>query len=464
MVEASSQGQFASPPFDLDKKAPQTGSSITISSDGDGSHTINNHNNEKFLEKNVDDYGGDLLAERPSQGGNISAFFNIVCVVAGTGTLGLPYSLAKGGWIGVGILILSVIMSIYTGILIIKCIYYNGHTRLASYQEIGQHAFGRIGLIAVWFFHTSIVLGAPVMYFILSGTEIQGLTQAHVNLSDKVWIWICCGVVSIPFVLMKSLKEVSLLSIFGVIATVVLVVVTMVESGLDYKNHKDTVKYDGAILRNLPLTIATISVCFGGNVVYMHVEESMRYPRAWNKVLVWAMIACCLMYSMVAIPGYLTYGPGAASPILTSLPDGPSNKVATIMIVAHVLLAAPVLMTSFALEVERVMDITVEKRGVFRERVYRTIIRLVIMGVVGGIACLVPFFDSFLSLLGALGNCMLIYVLPIGFYWKLVGWRQMRWYELVWCIIILIIGLLGCVIGSIDAIEELYRDFTQGSS
>lgn len=110
-----------------------------------------------------------------------------------------------------GILVMSMIMSIYTGILIIKCIYYNGHTRLASYQEIGQHAFGRIGLIAVWFFHTSIVLGAPIMYFILSGTEIRDLTKAHVDIPEKAWIWICCGVVSIPFVLMKSLKEVSLL-------------------------------------------------------------------------------------------------------------------------------------------------------------------------------------------------------------------------------------------------------------
>ncbi|KAG0358661.1 transmembrane amino acid transporter protein-domain-containing protein [Gamsiella multidivaricata] len=440
--------------YEVDKKIFYSDSSTSISSD-DSHHDDNNK--ELGL-----DQGIDLLAERPSQGGNISAFFNIVCVVAGTGTLGLPYSLAKGGWIGVGILVLSMIMSIYTGILIIKCIYYNGHTRLASYQEIGQQAFGRIGLIAVWFFHTSIVLGAPVMYFILSGTEIRGLTQAHVNISDKVWIWICCGVVSIPFMLMKTLKEVSLLSIFGVIATAVLVGVTMVESAVDYKNHKDTVKYDAAILRNLPLAVATISVCFGGNVVYMHVEESMRYPRAWNKVLIWAMIACCFMYAMVAIPGYLTYGPDATSPILSSLPEGASRKVATITIVAHVLLAAPVLMTSFALEVERVMSISVEQRGVVKERIYRTIVRLIIMGVVGGIACLVPFFDSFLSLLGALGNCMLIYVLPIGFYWKLFGWRQMRWYELVWCGIILVIGLLSCVIGSIDAIKDLHRDFTQG--
>lgn len=36
-----------------------------------------------------------------SQGGSsFLAYFNVVCVVAGTGALGLPYSLKQGGWIG----------------------------------------------------------------------------------------------------------------------------------------------------------------------------------------------------------------------------------------------------------------------------------------------------------------------------------------------------------------------------
>ncbi|KAF9976105.1 hypothetical protein BGZ73_009142 [Actinomortierella ambigua] len=404
----------------------------------------------------------DLLAERPDQGSNLTAFANVVCVVAGTGTLGLPYALAQGGWVGVVVLFLSMLMSIYTGILIIKCIYYNGHSRLHSYQEIGQHAFGRPGLWAVWFFHTSIVLGAPVMYFILSGSQIHAMTKSKVDLSETAWIWICAGVVSVPFVVLKTLKEVSLLSIFGTLATIVLCVVTMVESIVQYPEFKDVVGHDIIILKNLPMAIATISVCFGGNVVYMHVEESMRYPRSWNKVLVWAMFACVAMYAVVAIPGYLTYGNTAKSPILLSLPDNVWNKIATIFIIVHVLLAAPILMTSFALEVERVFHIDTATRGVAKERLLRTINRLVILGVVGGIASLVPFFDSFLSLLGALGNCSLIFILPILFYWRLVGWRQMPWYELVLCGFILIVGILSAVIGTIDAIRALHRDFTQG--
>jgi len=77
--------------YDHDEKVSRHPSSTSISSDG--TQYCNQTNFDKEGEHHT---GGDLLAERPSQGSNLAAFFNIVCVVAGTGTLGLPYSLAKG--------------------------------------------------------------------------------------------------------------------------------------------------------------------------------------------------------------------------------------------------------------------------------------------------------------------------------------------------------------------------------
>ncbi|KAF9361797.1 hypothetical protein BGX26_011792 [Mortierella sp. AD094] len=401
----------------------------------------------------------DLLAERPEQGSNLLAYANVVCVVAGTGTLGLPYALNMGGWISVGILVLSLIMSVYTAILLMKCLYYNGKYRLSSYQEIGRHAFGRVGLLAVWFFHTSIVLGAPVMYLILAGTELKGLISNDA-ISAKAWIWISAAIVAVPFVAMKTLKEVAVMSIFGALATVVLVIVAVRGSIMDMSNPKyGDVKHSSVILANLPSTVASISICFGGNVVYMHVEEAMRYPKSWNRVVAAALGTCSILYLATAIPGYLAYGDKAESPILVNLPKDVFTKVGTVLIIIHVILASPILLTSFALEFERLVDITVARRGKVMERAYRTILRLAIVGVVGGIACTVPYFGDFLSLLGALGNCTLIFVLPILCYFKLIGWRQMKWYELIWCAFIVIVGLISAVIGSIDAIKALKNDF-----
>ncbi|KAF9309223.1 hypothetical protein BG003_010019 [Podila horticola] len=400
----------------------------------------------------------DLMAERPEQGSNFLAYANVVCVVAGTGTLGLPYALALGGWIGVGILVLSLIMSVYTAILLMKCVYYNGKYRLSSYQEVGRHAYGTPGLVAVWFFHTSIVLGAPIMYLILAGTEMKTLIPSAA-ISVKAWIWISAAIVAVPFVTMKTLKEVAIMSVFGALATVVLVVVAVRGSILDMGTEIPGMVHNVVIPANLPTTVASISICFGGNVVYFHVEEAMRYPRSWNRVVAAALGTCAILYLATAIPGYMAYGSSAKSPILSSLPQDIFTKVGTVVIIIHVILAAPILLTSFALEFERLTDINVARRGKVMERVWRTVSRLVIVAFCGAIACVVPYFDSFLSLLGALGNCSLIFVMPIVFYFKLIGWRQMKWYELLWCAIIVIIGVISAVIGSIDAIKELNRKF-----
>jgi amino acid permease len=51
--------------------------------------------------------------------------FMCSCVVAGSGTLGIPYALRQSGWIGLFLLMLSAVMSNYAGALLIKCLYYD---------------------------------------------------------------------------------------------------------------------------------------------------------------------------------------------------------------------------------------------------------------------------------------------------------------------------------------------------
>ena len=57
--------------------------------------------------------GHDMIdVNRNHAGSSFLAYFNVVCVVAGTGTLGLPFALGQGGWIGILIIILAWTMSI----------------------------------------------------------------------------------------------------------------------------------------------------------------------------------------------------------------------------------------------------------------------------------------------------------------------------------------------------------------
>lgn len=344
-----------------------------------------------------------------------------------------------------------------------KCLYYDGVQCLSSYQEVGWHAFGRAGLIIVWFFYATTMIGVAVMFLILAGMGLK--TVFTHDISIKVWIWICTTIVVIPFVLMKTLKEVTITSICGTLATLVLVIVVVHGAILDMHNPiYDDVNHSVIILSHLPTTVASILMCFGGNVIYIHVEESMQYPRSWNHIVATALGTCSILYLATAIFGYMAYGDHAESPILNNLPKDMFTKVRTVIIIIHVIFTTPIPLMSLALEIECLLNITMDCHGTVMEQVYCTVFCIIIIGVCGCITCTVPYFRDFLSLLGALSNCTLIFILPILCYIKLFGWRCLWWYELIWCILIVIIGIVSVIIGSIDVVIALRDDFENNPS
>lgn len=383
------------------------------------------------------------------------AYFNIVCVVAGTGVLGIPYALRQGGWMGLLILFLAWTMSSYTSVIMIRLLYSNGKTRLNTYKEIATSAFGPIGGWLAFFFNTWIVLGAPVLYMVLSGDNFNALCEGtSAAIGAKNWTIILCVIIAIPFVLVKSMKDIAWTSAVGVVAIIMVVFVVWVMAIVDAPNVTD-VGHDAVIWDMFPIALATISFSFGGNVVYPNVEASMRKPQDWAKVSWAGLSTCAAMYFIIAMSGYFVYGDAVLNPVYNSLPNNAGRIVAIVVITINVLLSAPILTASFALDIEEMFNITVEKHGKVKEFIFRAINRILIMAFVGLIACVVPSFGALMSLIGAFANCTLIFIFPIVFDFKLNGWRQKKYYELVWCALIILLGIVGMVFGTIEAVKEL---------
>ncbi|KAI8991521.1 transmembrane amino acid transporter protein-domain-containing protein [Mycotypha africana] len=403
--------------------------------------------------------GGLIDINRDHAGSSWMAYFNVVCVVAGTGTLGLPVALKQGGWLGVFILFLSWGMSIYTGIILVRCLYANGKTRLHTYKEIATTAYGWIGGWVTFFFNAWIVLGAPVLYMVLAGQNLNQLCKGTAGeLGNTPWIIISCAIIAVPFVLVKTLKEVAWMSAFGALATVVVVLICLVMSAIDKPNQVN-IQHNAVIWNMFPIALSTISFSFGGNVVYPHVEASMKNPRDWPKVVAGGLSTCAAMYLVTAISGYLIYGTTVKSPIYDSIPAGVPQIIAVVVITIHVLMAAPILLTSFSLDIEEMANISVERFGKVKEFLLRASIRLATMVVVGVISCIVPHFGELMSLIGAFANCALIFIFPVLFYLKLTGFRNKSIFELFWCFLVVLLGLVGLIFGTIEAIKELIAAF-----
>ncbi|KAL9549097.1 hypothetical protein PS6_006247 [Mucor atramentarius] len=393
--------------------------------------------------------------DRTNGASSLMTYFNVVCVVAGTGILGLPMALRQGGWIGLLILFLSWTMSTYTASILIRCLYATDKGRLSTYKAIATTAFGAVGGWITFFFNTWILLGVPVLYLVLCGGNINALaTGTPAELSATIWTIICAASLAIPFVLVKTMKEVAWLSAFGVTTIVLVVFIVLVMCAID-KPNQINVHHDAVIWDMFPIALSTISFSFGGNVIYPHVEASMKKPKDWNKVAAAGLATCAAMYYIMAVAGYLVYGDRAQNPIYNSIPDGAPKIVGTVMITLSVLVSAPLLMTSFSLDVEEMFDITVERHGKVKEFLLRAVLRIATMVGVTVLACVVPHFGALMSLIGAFANCTLIFLFPVILYLKLTGVRNKPFYELAWCFLVCVMGIVGLVFGTIEAVKEL---------
>lgn len=69
---------------------------------------------------------------------------NVLC---GVGILSTPYAAKEGGWLGISILLLFGLLSLYTGLLLRRCL--DSRPGLETYPDIGQAAFGTFGRVAI---------------------------------------------------------------------------------------------------------------------------------------------------------------------------------------------------------------------------------------------------------------------------------------------------------------------------
>lgn len=113
-----------------------------------------------------------------------AVIYHIVCIVAGTGMLGLPHAIKTCGWMGVVLVLMCACMSNYTGILLIRCLY-TPTTRCTSYADLGDVAFGWWGRWTVQLFHSSNLLGSSMIYLIVAGMNLDTLTGIH--LGTEIW-------------------------------------------------------------------------------------------------------------------------------------------------------------------------------------------------------------------------------------------------------------------------------------
>ncbi|KAJ2249092.1 hypothetical protein GGI13_004406 [Coemansia sp. RSA 455] len=392
------------------------------------------------------------------KGSATETFFHIVCITAGTGILQLPYALKQGGWVGALYIILAAAISAYTGNILIKCLYHKQGTRLRSYSEIVEAAFGRYGRAIARVLKDFNLLGVAGIFIVLAGININALLSGTVadSLGPQFWIAVSSVLVWLVIVLAREIHDVFILSVFGTLTTVatVLIIVWLGISDLEYIRVRPPTKL--VDIGMAPMSLASICFSFGGNLNWPDLEASMQSPKRWNRTLALATAFIAFIYLCVALVGYGVYGDLVKSPVLLSLPPGIAIVVANAMITAHVLLACPIILTAVFIEAENDLNITSTTGSSTRERLYSILFRTAMMLVIAMTALFVSDFSKIVTILGAVAASMVVFVIPVACYVRLFqGQREFSVLEYVWCTLIVGVGLMCLFIGTSQALAKL---------
>ncbi|PUZ67563.1 hypothetical protein GQ55_3G446200 [Panicum hallii var. hallii] len=387
-------------------------------------------------------------ASKCSSGQSIINGFNVLC---GVGILTTAYGIKEGGWLSLLLLPLLGGSSCYTGLLLKRCI--DSSPNIETYPDIGQVAFGIFGRIFV-----SVVLylelyASCVEYITLLGDSLSSVfPSAHlaftgINLNAHNLFAITMALAILPSVWLRNLSLLSYLSAGGVIATVTVIVCLFwvgIGEGIGFHPSGAAVN-----LTHLPVALGLYGYCYSGHSVFPNIYSSMKDRSQFPFVLLFCFTVVTIVYAGVAVTGFLMFGESTMSQFTLNLPQQyiPS-KIAIWMTIVNPYTKYALTMTPVALSIEEALPQRMQSYLVGMS--VRTCLVLSTVAV----ALLFPYFALVMALLGSVFTMLVALILPCACYLSIKKGAVPLW-EIILCIIIIMIGVVCACIGSYTSINRM---------
>lgn len=376
---------------------------------------------------------------------------NIVISFVGAGLLGLPYAFSRSGWL-LGSACLAAVSAgnVYAMLLLVKCrkrLEANGYMGIKGYGDLGREVMGPRGEVLVNVCLVVSQAGFATAYLIFIAANIQSITSA----GRAMIIYACVPILSL-LVQFRDMKKLSPFSLVADVANLVGLSCVIFQD-FEYYTHSDTIRavdFTGVIY--------VTSVCvysLEGVGLILPLESSCANREAFPKLLKQVILGITLLMAFFGTCGYIAFGETTISPISLNL-KGESAAFVQIALCLAIYLTYPIMMfpVSDVLENLFLADSNKPPRSYCPSRTFR----LCIVLVTATIAYTIPNFGKFLELVGASICTLLGFILPCIFHIKVFGRSQLKTWEFVLDICIILFGTFFGIVGTFDAILKLMED------
>ena len=253
------------------------------------------------------------VPEQASKASNLKSVCTIVMTSVGLGILELPASVAKVGSINFAVLMVIIGFASWWGIrLVASCILLEDKAMIDSYPGVGKSAYGNRGHIVVGTCMHVTLVGICACLLVLLGKTMEPLLPLPGDLApwSRVF-WVVVGTaVAQPFVWIKSMNKLGIVSATGVAAVFILAGLIVVGSVREIKNRSERPSMRTAYfgISEVGFAIVMLSFSFGSIPVIPTLLQSMKYPIDIGKVSGVSYVIIGFITGLVAYSGFFAWG------------------------------------------------------------------------------------------------------------------------------------------------------------
>ena len=295
----------------------------------------------------------------------------IIAQMAGSGILALPKAISGVGWTGFFLLIFFGGLACYCGVILGKCwviIRKNheipGHVR-DPYPLIGYYALGKTGKYLVEFCVVVTLLGASVVFLLLSAKEVSTILDVKIGEFDtpktefRVWLLVI-GAILIPCTWFASPKEMWLFAYGASLCTVVACVLITIRASMQIYNDgaAPETERENPTVDTFFSAFGTIAFAFGGGAIFPTFQADMENPSKFVYSAMLGFLGVLILYFPVALLPYIGLGSNLDSNILQTMKDLPGYGhtlvlAAECLITFHLVFAVIILNNPISQQIEQ---------------------------------------------------------------------------------------------------------------
>ena len=375
---------------------------------------------------------------------------NIFISFVGAGLLGLPYAFSRSGWC-LGVICLAAVSTgnIYAMLLLVKCrkrLESNGYVGIKGYGDLGREVMGHRGEVLVNVCLVVSQAGFATAYLIFIAANFTSITNGKAG--RALIIYACVPILS----LLVQFRDMKKLSPFSLVADVanLMGLSCVIFQDFEYNTHSDNIK-----ALDFAGVIYVTSVCIyslEGVGLILPLESSCANREGFPKLLKQVVFGITVIMAIFGVCGYVAFGEATLSPISLNL-KGESAAFVQMALCLAIYLTYPIMMfpVSDVLENLFLSDSNKPPRSYCPSRTFRICIVL----TTATIAYTIPNFGKFLELVGASICTLLGFILPCIFHIKVFGRTELKTWEFLLDIALIVLGTFFGIVGTFDAILKL---------